>query len=151
MRICALVYSVTVNNYEWFQSTYNACKDCNPNSNGLVSLAVASSRQQFQQNSFLVSKPSSSITGKGSVYTRNIKKFSNCVNACKTSEQEKVISDTLDQLHIDIMSMSVGKKKSPPQETQPSSNPTSSIASLSQVETSSQYHRQKPVNSPSRH
>lgn len=131
-------------NRNWYLETHN-CMDVNPNSNGTLSPKTVVTQAEFIQNSFLVSKPN--VRGKkgGSIHTRNIKKFANCVNACSTKEQEELLSDTLSRLHLDIMAMS-NKGNSQALETN-----EGSIASLAPVEKANSYKRQKPTTSPSRY
>lgn len=157
LRICAFYLSIVVEDLQWYSETYNKCYDRNPNSNGVVSLKEASDLTQIHMSSFLMTKPAQQTNKKkGTVYTRNEKKFKLCVNACHTKEQEQLISDTLDKLHLEVMALDTKKGESTLNEKEGSVSSGSvgtnvGLSSLHQVEKSNTYNRQKPMLSPSRY
>ena len=137
-------------NLNWYGETSNCCLDVNPNSNGKLSPNAVVEQKDFIQNSFLFAKPAARDKSKkgGTVYTRNIKLYNICVNACSTNEQEQVLSDRLKEVHLEIMQLGAtgnGNNKS-----RENSN-NGSIASLAQVDRAGSYARQKPLTSPSRY
>ena len=94
-------------NLNWYGETSNCCLDVNPNSNGKLSPNAVVEQKDFIQNSFLFAKPAARDKSKkgGTVYTRNIKLYNICVNACSTNEQEQVLSDRLKEVHLEIMQL----------------------------------------------
>ena len=141
--------SIVVEDLQWYSETYNKCYDRNPNSNGVVSLKESSDLAQIHMSSFLMTKPAQQTNKKkGTVYTRNEKKFKLCVNACHTKEQEQLISDTLDKLHLEVMALDTKKGG---ELSSGSVGTNVGLSSLHAVEKSNTYNRQKPMLSPSRY
>lgn len=135
--------------------TFSCCVDVNPNSNGALSHQAVANAKEVKTNNFLCAPSPQMNTVKGTVHTRNIKKFTNCANACRTKEQEDLLTKTLDRLHLDIMALD-GNRKKPASTLDEGGAPSSTdgkrnIASLLAVEKASTYSRKKPVNSPSRY
>ena len=156
--------SISMNDKSWFLETYNQCVDVNPNSNGTLSQQAVVNSKEFTANNFLMaSRPMAK--GRGTVHTRNIKTFNNCVNACHTKEQEELLAKTLDELHLELMAIDGNKKKSAASNTSVASKTGSTksdvstdtggkrkkIGTLAAVEKASTYSRKAPPSSPSFH
>jgi hypothetical protein len=88
----------------WYAATFNGL-DVNPNSNGKLSPDAVVEQEEFV-NSFLAAKPTVRGNRGGTVHTRNIKWYNNCVSACRTKEQEQLLTDRLKGLHLEIMQLS---------------------------------------------
>lgn len=142
------------NSNDWFTGPLAACVDTNPNSNGTVSKTKVVSSMEFSVSNFLVSKPVPEKP-KGTVYTRNLKKFNNCVNACRTKEHESILSRALDTAHREIIAADASRNKSAAKaksaDTGINDGTKRSIATLNAVEHAATYSRKKPLMSPSKH
>jgi hypothetical protein len=126
--------------------------DINPNSNGYRSHEAVSRQPHFGINNFSnVTYPSKK--DKGTVYSRHIKKFSNCVNACHSKEQETILNRCLLDAFEKILEVDGNKKQPPMQNCEDSKSATSTnsrIASLPSVETAPSYKRKAPIGSPTK-
>ena len=149
--------SMTYEDKEWYAEAADSF-DCNPNSNGTMTHEHQAEmvQKELKQKSFIIT-PSATSTGKGNVYTRNKKKFDNCVNACSTPDHERLLCQTLEQCHLELMALSnqSGRKKKRPvassKDEQCKSPPEQrGLVSAPAVEKQSVYTRQKPLFSPSR-
>ena len=136
------MYRNMMNDPNWYAETFNVL-DVNPNSNGKLSPDAVVEQEEFI-NSINVAKPTvRGNSGSSNVHSRNIKRYNNCVNSCCTKEQEELLANGLNKLHLDIMELGTGKGNGKTND--------GSIASLAAVETAASYARKKPMTSPSRY
>lgn len=153
---CTIYVRIVTTNKNWLLETYKSCVDVNPNSNGELSQEAVSKAltTEMSPTNFLTSGSTTLKIGKGTVHTRNIKLFNNCVNACHTKDQEKLLASSLANLHRDIMALDLNKKMPASSESNVNNDPGTAekrgISSLAPVENATSYSRKKPFGSPSR-